>query len=66
MSAGRAPTQAAAEALATLGRVRGRAGLILLDRAGRVGTAFNTPRMARGWATQAQGVHVAIEPDAGS
>lgn len=64
MGGGREPGVAAEQALATLGRVRGHAGLILLDPTGRVGTAFNTPRMARGFATQAGGIHVAIEPDA--
>jgi beta-aspartyl-peptidase (threonine type) len=47
---GRAPQQAAEEAIAYLARrIAGRAGLILLDRHGRVGCAFNTPRMARAW-----------------
>ena len=38
------------------------AGLILLDRTGRPGAVFNTPRMARGWATEAEGPRVAVEP----
>jgi beta-aspartyl-peptidase (threonine type) len=40
------PQTAAERALATLERVRGRGGLITLDRAGRVGIAWNTPAMA--------------------
>jgi beta-aspartyl-peptidase (threonine type) len=45
----RHPQVAANEAIEYLGRrVAGRGGLILLDRHGRVGVAFNTPRMA--WA----------------
>jgi len=32
-----------------LDRVDGRAGLIIVDPQGRVGCAFSTPRMARGW-----------------
>ncbi len=43
--------QAAAEACVRLlaDRVGGRGGLILLDRNGRPGFAFNTPRMAYGY-----------------
>jgi beta-aspartyl-peptidase (threonine type) len=40
------PQAAAERALATLERVRGRGGLITLDRTGRVGIAWNTPAMA--------------------
>ncbi|MBI4769866.1 MAG: isoaspartyl peptidase/L-asparaginase, partial [Chloroflexi bacterium] len=47
------PAQAAAEAALSVleNRVGGLGGLILLDSEGRVGIAFNTPRMARAWAT---------------
>ena len=46
----RAPMAAAEEAIAMLERrVHGMGGVILLDRAGGVGWAFNTPRMARGY-----------------
>lgn len=62
MAAGRAPEEAGREALATLGRVDGRAGLILVDPRGRVATVFNTPRMARGWATASDGLHVLVDP----
>jgi beta-aspartyl-peptidase (threonine type) len=41
--------EAAKHAIATLGRVGGRAGLILVDRAGHIGAAFNTTSMA--WAS---------------
>ena len=40
------PQAAADRALEVLGRVRGRGGLITLDRTGRVGIAWNTPAMA--------------------
>ncbi|MBU0491911.1 MAG: isoaspartyl peptidase/L-asparaginase [Chloroflexi bacterium] len=40
-------------------RVQGRGGLILLDAHGRVGCAFSTPRMARGW-QNAQETYIAI------
>ena len=62
MAAGRDPEEAGRLALDSLKRVNGHAGLILLDRAGRVATVFNTPRMARGWATEAEGPRAAVEP----
>jgi beta-aspartyl-peptidase (threonine type) len=40
------PQEAAERALALLERVRGRGGLITLDRTGRIGIAWNTPAMA--------------------
>lgn len=47
IAAGRDPMRAAHEAIDVLARrVGGRGGCILLDRQGRVGLAFNTPRMA--------------------
>ncbi len=47
----RDPQVVATETIAYLARrVNGRGGLILLDRHGRVGAAFNTPRMA--WVSQ--------------
>jgi beta-aspartyl-peptidase (threonine type) len=46
---GQAPQAAAQAAIERLGsRLDGRGGLILLDRQGRTGVAFNTPRMAWG------------------
>jgi beta-aspartyl-peptidase (threonine type) len=65
MAAGRSPLEAGAEALVTLERVRGKGGLILVDPRGRVATVFNTPRMARGRATTAEGLHVHVEPEEG-
>ncbi len=45
----RDPQRVAEETIAYLGeRVKGEGGIILLDRQGRVGAAFNAPRMA--WA----------------
>jgi beta-aspartyl-peptidase (threonine type) len=52
---------AARKAIAALRRVEGHGGVILLDRAGRVGAAFNTPRMARGVATEDGGLAVGVE-----
>jgi beta-aspartyl-peptidase (threonine type) len=46
MGDGLDPQAAAEHALATLERVKGRGGLITLDRTGRVGIAWNTPAMA--------------------
>ena len=52
LRAGQAP-QAVADACVRLlaERARGTGGLILLDRTGRPGLAFNTPRMASGYVT---------------
>ncbi len=48
LESGAAPEQAADQAIRTLAaRVGGTAGLIVLDRLGRVGVAYNTKRMAR-------------------
>ena len=62
MAEGLEPRLAGERALESLERVRGRAGLILIDRLGRVAAVFNTPRMARGWATEAEGPRVAVDP----
>lgn len=63
LSRGRAPARAAVDAVRSLRRVDGHAGLILVDRRGRASAAFNTPRMARGIATVAGGLVVAVDPD---
>ncbi|HEX5042218.1 MAG TPA: isoaspartyl peptidase/L-asparaginase family protein [Candidatus Polarisedimenticolaceae bacterium] len=56
------PADAAArKGIAALRRVEGHGGVILLDRAGHVGAAFNTPRMARGIATEGGGLTVGVE-----
>jgi beta-aspartyl-peptidase (threonine type) len=60
----RPPAAAARSALRALCRVGGLGGLILIDRRGRVACAFNTPRMARGIATERGGLHVAVDPRA--
>jgi len=62
LSAGLAPVRAAERAIRTLERIQGHAGLIVLDRKGQVGSFFNTKRMARGWATEAEGLRVELEP----
>lgn len=50
LATGLTPQEAAEEAITYLAqRVNGHAGLILLDRHGRVGCAFNTSHMARAW-----------------
>jgi beta-aspartyl-peptidase (threonine type) len=46
MGEGLDPQAAAERALATLARVKGRGGLITMDRTGRVGVTWNTPTMA--------------------
>lgn len=46
MGDGLDPQAAAERALATLGRVKGRGGLITMDRQGRIGVTWNTPAMA--------------------
>ncbi len=52
VGAGHSPQHAAEEAIAYLHqRLQGHGGMILLDRDGRLGLAYNTPRMAWGWAT---------------
>ncbi len=60
MAAGMSPGRAGQAAIRTLGRVRGKAGLILVDRRGRVAAVFNTPRMARGVATEDRGLLVGV------
>ena len=62
LAAGAEPEQAARSALEGLDRVRGKGGLIVIDPRGRVALEFNTPRMARAWATEAGGPHAAVDP----
>ncbi len=58
VGSGRSPEQVAPESIAYLEqRLGGRAGIILLDRMGRVGVAHNTPRMA--WALMKDGKETA-------
>jgi len=61
MGAGHSPRDAGRQALATLNRVNGLAGLILIDPGARVAAVFNTPRMARGWVTEKDGLQVHVE-----
>jgi beta-aspartyl-peptidase (threonine type) len=61
MAAGSTPGRAGSAALARLGRVYGHAGLILVDRRGRASAVFNTPRMARGLATEKDGLRIGID-----
>jgi L-asparaginase / beta-aspartyl-peptidase len=49
LRAGRSPTEAAREILPAVRRHGGSGGLICVDAAGRVGLAFDTPRMAHAW-----------------
>lgn len=57
--AGRTPEGAGRTAVASLARIRGYGGVILVDRRGRAAAAFNTPRMARGFA-DARGIDVLV------
>lgn len=53
LAGGRHPNQVAHDAIENLARrVGGTAGVIVADRLGRVGFAFNTPRMARAFMTE--------------
>jgi beta-aspartyl-peptidase (threonine type) len=52
---------AARDGLARLDRIGGKGGVIVADRHGQRGFAFNTPRMARGWLDVDGTIHVAIE-----
>lgn len=49
MRAGATPHLAAEQSLRELARVNGEGGIILIDRLGRRGFAFNTERMSRAW-----------------
>jgi beta-aspartyl-peptidase (threonine type) len=60
LAQGRGPEAASRVALRELARVSGFGGVILVDRKGRAGASFNTPRMARGLA-DARGLAVLIE-----
>ncbi len=61
MAAGSTPARAGRSALARLARVQGHAGLILVDRRGRASAVFNTPRMARGLASEKDGLRIGID-----
>jgi len=63
MASGLSAESAAKEAIGYLWqRIGGHAGLITLDRRGRVGCTFNTARMARAW-SQGERVFTAVDPD---
>jgi beta-aspartyl-peptidase (threonine type) len=49
LGAGEAPEEAARGGMAALARVHGNGGVIVVDRRGRIGAAFNTARMSRAW-----------------
>ena len=47
---GQSPQQAAKQCVDLMkSRLNGHGGMILLDRNGKIGIAYNTPRMAWGW-----------------
>jgi L-asparaginase / beta-aspartyl-peptidase len=46
---GRLPEEAAELGMAELQRIGGQGGVVLVDRQGRLGQAFNTARMSRAW-----------------
>jgi len=58
---GSSSADAAREGLARLARIGGKGGVIVANRHGQRGIAFNTPRMARGWLEVDGTIHVAIE-----
>jgi beta-aspartyl-peptidase (threonine type) len=60
LEGGRDPAAASREAIRELARLSGFGGIILVDRSGRAGAAFNTPRMARGLA-DSRGLAVLVE-----
>jgi len=55
---------AASAGLARLEHIGGKGGVIVADRHGERGIAFNTPRMARGWLEPGGSIRVAIEAPA--
>jgi beta-aspartyl-peptidase (threonine type) len=57
--AGASPDRAGRVALKALARVDGFGGVILVDAKGRLAAAFNTPRMARGFADR-RGIDVLV------
>jgi beta-aspartyl-peptidase (threonine type) len=59
LAGGSPPDRAARAAVLRLTRVDGFGGLLLVDAKGRLGIAFNTPRMARGFA-DARGIDVLV------
>jgi beta-aspartyl-peptidase (threonine type) len=60
LAEGRSPSSASRAAVRELSRLSGFGGVILVDREGRAGASFNTPRMARGLA-DARGLAVLVE-----
>ena len=61
MASGMSPGRAGQASIRSLDRVKGKAGLILVDRRGRAAAVFNTPRMARGLATEGRGLLVGVD-----
>ena len=57
------PGRAGSAAVRRLDRVKGKGGLILVDTRGSAAAVFNTPRMARGVATEKQGLKVGVGPE---
>ena len=61
LRAGNAPESAAQASIATLVRVGGQGGVILVDRNGGTAATYNTPRMARGMASAEQDLWVGVD-----
>ncbi len=61
MAEGMSPGRAARAAIRKLDRIGGKAGLIAVDGRGRAAAVFNTPRMARGVATERLGPLVGVD-----
>lgn len=62
MAAGADARTAAEEAVRELGRVHGEGGIILVDRGGGLGVAFNAARMSRAWIAGDGSEGAAFEP----
>jgi L-asparaginase / beta-aspartyl-peptidase len=60
LGAGRAPSLAGRAAIRALAHDGGFGGVILVDRRGRTGACFNTPRMARGFADE-RGISLLVD-----
>jgi beta-aspartyl-peptidase (threonine type) len=61
MAGGSTPARAGRFALSRLARIHGHGGLVLVDRKGGAAAVFSTPRMARGLATEKDGLRIGID-----
>lgn len=63
IAAGASVAAAGESILRELDRIDGRAGMILVDARGSATAVYNTPRMARGVATEEEGLRVGVDAD---